>query len=528
MERANRMNCERSGGASEYLVLTAEAQREVDRAAVAAGTPSVELMESAGTSAADWILDRLAPSRVVVLAGSGGNGGDGLVVALELHRRGIDVRTYLLGRADDLREAPRAMLDRLRAAGGRVETIADAGEEVLRAVRSADWVVDGLFGTGLSRPLAGAAAELVERLNESGARVVSLDLPSGLDSDRGVRIGPTVRAQVTLAMAFLKPAHLLFPASSDCGNVAVVPVAYPNAVLVGVTPWARVPGPAGVRDRLPARRPNGHKGTFGRVLVVAGSSRMTGAAILCCRGALRSGAGLVTLAAPETLASTFDIALAEVIFEPLPAKDGAIAGIAEERIGELLKRADVLAIGPGLSRAQGSADVVRRLVGRFEGPIVLDADGIAAFVDRTKDLDRSEETLLLTPHPGELGRLLGVSSEAVDEDRVRVAAGFAGAHSCTVLLKGRPTAIATRSGDVWLNPTGNTGLATGGSGDVLTGMIAGFVAGGAPLVDAAILGAYLHGTAAEAFARDRSERACTPSDLVDLLPSVLKEAEAWR
>jgi len=328
-------------------------------------------------------------------------------------------------------------------------------------------------------------------------------------------------------MAFLKPAHLLFPASGFCGNVAVVSVAYPPDVLSSLRPRARVVEQAGVGRRLPARRPDGHKGTFGRVLVVAGSAGMMGAAILCCRAALRAGAGLVTIAAPASLNAVLAKALPEAITIPLPDEDGHLASIDDAQLAQSLERADVLAIGPGLSRAPATGTAVCDLVTRFAGPILLDADGIAAFKDSVSELRSAKAPVLITPHPGEFGELVGRSPEDVDADRIDVAGSFAREFGLTLLLKGRPTAIGLPDGTVYLNPTGNTGLATGGSGDALTGLIAGFVAGGATLEDAAILGAYVHGWAAEVYARDRAERSLTPSDLIELLPTVLREVESW-
>ncbi|MGB2983223.1 MAG: NAD(P)H-hydrate epimerase, partial [Candidatus Bipolaricaulia bacterium] len=291
------MKARQDPGPLERLVLTSEDQRAADEAAYARGVRAEDLMESAGRSAADWILDRLSPSRVAVLVGPGGNGGDGLVVARRLAESSVEVQTFLFQSDDRLGEAPQAMLERLHDGGWRTVLVEDgAYSDVEDAFESADWVVDGLLGSGVTRPLVGRYRDVVERLNASDAKVISLDLPSGLSSDEGVLVDEAVRADVTLAMEFLKPAHLLHPASAHCGNVAVVSVAYPPEVLASVKPRARVPEQAGIQGRLPLRRADGHKGTFGRVLVVAGSIGMTGAAILCCRAALRAGAGLVTLA----------------------------------------------------------------------------------------------------------------------------------------------------------------------------------------------------------------------------------------
>jgi NAD(P)H-hydrate epimerase len=268
------------------------------------------------------------------------------------------------------------------------------------------------------------------------------------------------------------------------------------------------------------RRPDGHKGTFGRVLVVAGSSGMVGAAMLCCRGALRAGAGLVFLAVPEPLASAVDVALPEVLTIPLPREAGEIP----PRLEALLDRCDALAIGPGLSRAPRILDRASAILDRFAGPVVIDADALAVIADAVRRKDLAGRAVL-TPHPGEMAEILGRPLEEVAADPRGCAQAFAHEHGCVLLLKGAPTIIGNPSGPPVVNPTGHHGLASGGSGDVLTGLIAGLLAGGAGSLDAAIAGAYLHGAAADHFARRGAARSLIPSDLVDRVPFVLKEIE---
>ena len=508
----------------ERWVLTAADQRSLDARAIGSGIDEDALMDSAGTNAAAWILARLRPRRTVVVAGPGGNGGDGLVVARRLHEAGRHVETSLLSSLSSCSPAVRRMAERLDAVGAGPVRLASA-DELAAALDRADCVIDGMFGSGLTRPLGREALRIAERVNASDVKTVSLDLPSGLASDRGEMLGEAVRADITLAMAFLKPAHLFYPAAGHCGNTAVVDVAYPESIRRDTEPWARVCEGIGIRNRLPARRPDGHKGTFGRVLVVAGSVGMTGAAILCCRGALRAGAGLVHLAGPASLEPIFEAVLPEVLTVSLPDEEGHIAGFEGARIGDAVRRADVLAIGPGLSRDPAALDAVRAIIERFAGPIVLDADGLHALAGRSGVLARLGGRAVLTPHPGELGALTGETPERISAEPRDVTRAFAREHGVVLVLKGRPTAIGLPDGDVYLNPTGNDGLGTGGSGDVLTGLIAGFVAGGASLADAALVGTYVHGLAAEIYARDRSARSLTPSDLIDRIPEALREVE---
>ena len=513
----------------ERWVVTAAMQRAIDERAVGQGVSREELMESAGRSAADWILERLSPRRAVILVGPGGNGGDGLVVGRRLSAADVEIRTLLLQPVDRLGQTSRSMFDRFEDGKGRPSVVEEGSYDAAEdAFAWADLVIDAMFGSGLSRPLGGRHRALVERLNATGTRVLSLDIPSGLPSDCAQPFGEAVRADITLAMHFLKPSHLLFPAASFCGNVAVVSVAYPQPVFDDVEPLARVAERYGIARRLPARPPDGHKGTFGRVLVVAGSIGMTGAAIFACRAALRAGAGLVSLASPSLLDPIFETSLPETITLPVPGASNRVTSFDDPAFEEALERADVLVVGPGLGRHAETAEAVRKMIDRFDGPIVLDADGILAFRGDVDALSSIGGRLLLTPHPGELGALLGCRPDQINADRVETARSFAAEHGLRLLLKGRPTVVAHPDGGVWLNPTGNDGLATGGTGDVLSGLIGGFVAGGASLGEAAVLGAYVHGWTAEIFARDRAGRSLMPSDLIEVLPYALREVEAWR
>jgi len=510
----------------EQLVLTSDGQRAVDQRAIAAGVPSSALMESAGTSAAALIRQSLDLKRVVVVAGRGGNGGDALVVARHLHQAGMTVSTFALCTPDQFSTTTAVMAERFeRTAPDRLQFLTDTLDPLEEALGEADGVIDGLFGSGLDRPLSDRFASIVEMINAAPLQTVSLDLPSGLPSDQACPLGEAVNADLTIAMEFLKPAHLLYPARSYCGKILLARVAYPEEVLAGLVPLARVLERAGARALLPARPPAGHKGTFGRILVIAGSVGMSGAAILCAKGALRAGAGLVTVACPASLNPILETALTEALTLPLPDEEGHLASDAIEPLTPALERADVVAIGPGLSRHQAVGQIVLALLEKIQVPIVLDADGLFLLAPHLDGLKELSGRIVLTPHPGELSHLIGRAIDEIDADRIEATRTFATKHGVVLLLKGRPTAIGTPDGEVYLNPTGNTGLATGGSGDVLTGLVAGLLAGGASPANAAILGAYLHGYAADCLARDIAERAILPSDLIDVLPATIAEVE---
>ena len=305
-------------------ILTAAQQRWLDEASVLAGTPAERLMESAGTHAADWILSHLHPNSAILLAGPGGNGGDAFVVARRLQQAGVTVRTFARRGMDLCSQLTRTMADRLTDLGETIDVLGMDLHLLDEAMERVDCVIDGLFGSGLSRPLIGEDEYIIELLNGKSVPIISLDLPSGLPSDSGKVLGPAVRADVTLAMGFYKPSHCFYPAAEYCSDVYMVGRDYPQETVSRVSPTARVHDSDAIATMLPFREPAGHKGTFGHILAVVGSQGMTGAAILCARGALRAGAGLVTLALPETIAPVVQAAVPEAITVPLPDDDGRL------------------------------------------------------------------------------------------------------------------------------------------------------------------------------------------------------------
>ena len=508
-------------------ILKAAQQRALDEASVRAGTPAEELMESAGTHAAEWILSHLRPGSVIVLAGPGGNGGDAFVVARHLLKAGVTVRVFSLRSIDSCNPLTRTMAKRLMELGVKNHVLRTERSLLDRAMDDADCIIDGLFGSGLSRPLIEEDAAVIGVLNNKAVPIISLDLPSGLASDSGRLPGPAIRADITLAMAFYKPSHWLYPAAEYCGDVQIVGVAYPEETISRVSPTARVHDAEAIGTMLPPRSPSGHKGTFGRVLVIGGSQGMTGAAILCARGALRAGTGLVTLALPESIAPIIQAAVPEAITLPLPDRDGRSVDSPDllERLKPAMKGADVLAIGPGLSRDPGTMQLVRRIIGAFTGKLVIDADAIHALEGHPDLLVSLAGRAVLTPHPGEFAALIGSTAHDVDANRLPLVAEFISQQSLALVLKGRPTIIGLMDRSVVVNPTGNTGLATGGSGDVLTGLLAGLIAGGSSLSAAAVAAPFIHGLAADQWAAEFSERSLMPSDVLDALPRILKELE---
>ncbi len=502
-------------------ILTAKQMREADRRTIEeVGVPSLLLMENAGlqvVAAIDAAFGNLAGRRVAVLCGRGNNGGDGLVVARTLRQRNVDVSVFLLGRAADVKGDARTNLESLGALALPVVEVADESDwdRHAPAIGSRDLIVDALFGTGLSSPLSGLPRRVVERVNALSADVVSIDLPSGLSADTAEVIGPCIRASLTVTLGAPKLPLALPPALELAGKVVVADIGIPADVIEAMEPpVVRLTTPESLRALVPVRRPDAHKGSFGHVLVVAGSPGKTGAAHLAAMGALRSGAGLVTAGTPRSSQPVVAALGAEYMTEGL---DEDVAGVlaASALPAVLAHPATVVAAGPGLGAGAGVAEIVEGLVARAGRPLVLDADALNAFAGRPDRLRaRAGQSIVITPHPGEMARLLGVATADVQGRRVDAARDLARTAGLFVVLKGHRTVIATPSGCVHVNPTGNPGMATGGTGDVLTGMIAGWLAQLGDAEKACLLAVYLHGAAGDLAAADQSEVSMIAGDLV--------------
>ena len=511
-------------------VFTAAEMRALDARAIASlGLPGPRLMEAAGTGAARLIARRFAPIRgrhVVILCGKGNNGGDGFVVARRLRAAGARVRVFLLARRADVRgDAALA----LRRWTGRVEEVTDAAGlgAVERAIAEADLVADALLGTGLEGPARGLVGECIARLGRATAAgappVAALDLPSGLSSDHGALPGPAVRATVTATFAGWKRALLLHPAAALAGEVTVIPIGIaPEEVARGIR--TALIEEADARRHFPRRTLDAHKGTFGHLLVVGGSRGKTGAVALACRAALRSGAGLATAA---TAASQQPIVAAlgmEHMTEALPeVPGGCIARGASERVLALAASMDAVALGPGLSLTEDSQALARDLVATVPRPMVVDADALSALAGHLECLKGAAGPRLLTPHPGEMARMLGVTIPEVQADRIEGARAFAVTHGVWLALKGAGTIVAGPDGRVAINATGNPGMAKGGSGDVLTGMAGAFLARGLAPGDALEAAVYLHGLAGDLACAHHGEEGMLAGDIVEAIPRTLSE-----
>jgi NAD(P)H-hydrate epimerase len=516
-------------------VLNTRQMREADRRTIEdIGIASIVLMENAGrqvVAVMEESFDDLSAMRVSVLCGRGNNGGDGFVVARILRERQIDVATYLVGSALEVKGDARTNLEVLRNLGADVVEIADAGAWELHGsdVLAADLVVDALFGTGLNGPLTGLAETVVEDLNASDVPVVSIDLPSGLSADTAEVPGPAVDASLTVTLAAPKLPLVLPPAEALVGGLSVADIGIPQAVIREIEgPVVDILTREAVRELIEPRSADSHKGDYGHVLIVAGSAGRTGAASLAARGALRSGAGLVTVATPRSSAPVLAALGAEYMTLPLPeAPEG---GLAYEALDALLAfNADVLVLGPGLGRSEAASAIVHAIVERSGLPLVLDADALNAFAGEADRLEgRDNAAIIITPHPGEMARLTGLSSDDVQAHRLEIARDFAMTHRVHVVLKGHRTVVATPDGRTSINLTGNAGMATGGTGDVLAGMVGAWLG---QLLDpeaAARIAVHLHGVAGDLAAADEGEVALIAGDIADRLGDALLEVTARR
>jgi ADP-dependent NAD(P)H-hydrate dehydratase / NAD(P)H-hydrate epimerase len=512
------------------IVVTAQEMKELDRRTIEEfQIPADVLMENAGLRVIEEIEKTWGPAggkTVAIAAGKGNNGGDGLVVARHLLERSCRVVVFLLVPPDQMTGEARANLERYQKISGPVRVATeDTLGDLAQTLSQSDLVVDALFGTGLSSPVEGLAAKVITAINASGRPVVAVDLPSGIHTDTGRVMGIAVKAAMTVTFALPKRGLLLYPGSDYTGRLRIAEIGIPPALirqLPGVVQWST---PAEILETLKRRTTNAHKGTFGHVLVIAGSAGKGGAAVMTSLSALRVGAGLVTLALPSGLEGALPDRPLEIMTRPLPqTADHSLGRTALNPLLDSAKDKSVAAIGPGLSTHPETAWVVHELIQQLAIPMVIDADGLNVLVGHLELLERARAPIMLTPHPGEMARLLGTTVPEVEADRLGVAAEFVSRHPVTLVLKGARTIVASRSGNLTINSTGNPGMATAGTGDALTGMIAGLVAQGYEPDLAARLGVYLHGSAGDLAATEVGEVGMLAGDLIDRIPAAISKA----
>jgi ADP-dependent NAD(P)H-hydrate dehydratase / NAD(P)H-hydrate epimerase len=509
-------------------LVTASEMRELDRRAIQdLGIPSLVLMENAGR-ATYQILRREFPSlegEVAVVAGRGNNGGDGFVMARYLANAGIPVAVFLLGARDQVSGDAQVNLEilaRLGIAVAEVRTDADLNPAVHRLAK-AGLIVDALLGTGLNSPVQGLMAALIERINHLRAPVLAVDIPTGLSADTGEVLGVALKAEVTVTYGWPKLGQVLPPGRDYVGRLWQVDISIPPALAREVP--VSLAEAREMRALLPPRPFTSHKGNFGHLLVLAGAVGKTGAAALAAEAALRAGAGLVTLGVPASLNDILEVKLTEAMTLPLPEAAGAraLGAAAGAPITAFLGEKFTLALGPGIGTHPETRELVGRLVRDLACPMVIDADGLNNLAGDTGALKDAGGPRILTPHPGEMARLVGASTPDVQARRLDLARETATKFGITLVLKGTQTVVAGPDGRASLNSTGNPALASGGTGDVLTGLIGGFLAQGMASWDAARLGVYLHGLAADFWVSRHGSRGMIAGDLLAILPQTLAE-----
>lgn len=510
------------------IVVTAEQMREMDRLTIQkCAVPSLTLMERAGAGIAQALLERFSrPAKrgVLIVAGKGNNGGDGFVVARLLKKKRIPCEVALLARQAELSADAAHNLRAFLKLKGKVTEITANHLELLdqRLSRNA-LVVDAILGTGIKSDVRGWLAEAITMINASGLPVVAVDIPSGLDTDRGAPLGVSVQAEMTVALAYPKLGEVIFPGVNYVGDLVVADIGIAPQAEAEVAPNIELLDREAMRWVVPRREADTHKGTYGHALIVAGARGKTGAAILSARAAMRSGAGLVTLAAPRSLNDILAGALVEVMTELLPenaAEEMEIISDTDWR--RLLERKDALLFGPGIGVSSATQNALRWLLRNLDIPWVIDADGLNNLALEIDRLRHAKAPPILTPHPGEMARLIGKSTAEVNADRIGIARGFAMEHHCHLVLKGARTVMAAPSGKVFINPTGNPGMASGGMGDVLAGILTALLGQGLCAEDAMKLGVYLHGFVGDRAAETRGEIGLIASDIIDGLPLGLR------
>jgi NAD(P)H-hydrate epimerase len=505
-------------------IVTADEMRAIDRATSERfGVPSLTLMENAGAAVADYVITHYPEvGRIVVFCGKGNNGGDGFVAARRLHEQGKKVQVILLADPADLRGDAAVMFGKLPGAAITVHASEEWNSERVRLSLPADLYLDAVLGTGFKPPVSGLYADAITIMNASKIPVIAVDIPSGADADAmSPQSGTIARADAIVTFTASRPAHVF--SSFSAGSTFVADIGSPAEAIVSAL-HLNVITARDVGALIGPRPAESNKGNYGHVLVAGGSLGKAGAAAMAGMAVLRVGAGLSTVATPKSVLETVAGFHSELMTEPLPETDaGTISTSALDRIEQLAKGKSVVAIGPGISRDPQTAELVRALAAQLQLPTVVDADGLNAFEGRTHELNGKGRTIVITPHPGEMARLAGSTIAQVQKDRLGVARKFAREHELTVVLKGHRTLVVQADGEAWVNTTGNPGMATGGTGDILTGMVAGMIAQHSKQAVVAVLAAvHLHGLAGDVMRERVGEHSLVATDLLKGLPEAFR------
>lgn len=507
---------------------TASQTHQAEENAIRMGLSWLRLMENAGSAASRVIREKFEVQnrRIVVVCGRGNNGGDGYVVARKLKESGASVQ-IVQSNGGPLTPNALEMYSRVVDFNIPVVDFGVARDEAILLLKNAELIVDAIFGTGFHGKAEPPVGTLIQYLSAVPAKVVSLDLPSGAACDTGAVEGECVKADLTVSFTVYKPCHVLYPAADFCGEISVASIGISPEALDPIASSLQSIDCAEIQRLLPPRRKNTNKGDFGKALLVCGSFGMAGAAALAALAAVRSGAGLTRVAVPESVAAPLAAKFNEPVLCPLDeTADGTLSLAAAPKIRQLVQKSTAVLAGCGLGAGMDVEALIKIILEYAACPVVLDADGINALSGRIDIIKQAKVPLILTPHPGEMARLLGTSIEEVESARVECASGFARENGVVLVLKGAHTIVAVPGEEIYVNLTGNPGMAKGGSGDMLAGMIVSFLAQGLDAGDAAKAGVYLHGLAGDRAAAKLSQRGMIPTDMISELPALFHEIEA--
>ena len=498
-------------------LITGSQMASIDRRAIDSGVPSIELMEAAGqgvTQVVENLLGERQNRHIVILCGKGNNGGDGFVIARQAAQSGATVQIFTATSASEITGDAKTNLDRLPP---DIVQPVDRIATVQNALNNADIAVDALLGTGIQGPPRSIYAELIDALARAKCPIVAVDIPSGLNADTGQIEGPCATATCTVTFALPRIGHFFYPGRAQCGKLHLIDIGIPPSAIENEGISTYLIDNRRCARLLPHREPDAHKGNCGRVYILAGSVGLTGAAALSANAALKGGAGLVTLGVPKSLNDILETKVTEAMTQPLPEikKVRCLSLRARGEIQRACRTADSIAIGPGLGTHRETVELVRRLVRDLNCPAVIDADALNALAGDLDAIRACETPLVLTPHIGEFARLTGYSIAEIQRDPIARATEFASDIGATIVLKGAPTIVSTPEGETHINPTGNPGMATGGTGDVLTGLLAALIGQGLTPSDAACTAVYLHGLAADIAAKETGHISLIASDIIE-------------
>jgi ADP-dependent NAD(P)H-hydrate dehydratase / NAD(P)H-hydrate epimerase len=509
------------------VVLTPERMAKYDGYAIKTwGIPSTVLMENAGRNTYRLTKERYlsGTERVAIFCGRGNNGGDGFVIGRYALRDGFPTKIYLLCQTSDLKGDAAINMDLFRSIGGEIVECTDRLKGIREGIGDADILVDAIFGTGLSKPVEGIEKKVIEEMNASGKRVVAVDIPSGIDGRTGQPLGAAVHATHTYTYGYPKIGQVLQPGAFHTGRLTVIDISLPSFVEKEIGVDGQVVDGEMIRGFLKERLPWDHKGTFGHVAVIAGSPGKTGAASMASLAALKIGAGLVTLLIPASLNPVVASKLTEVMTYPVNDKGtGYFSLSAHKEIADFIKDKDVIIIGPGLSQEPDTTALVRKLYQTIDKPFVIDADGINAFQGHSDLIRKAKRKAIFTPHPGELSRLTGMTAKEINNDRIGAGIEFVRDTGANLVLKGARTIVVSDKEEFFINPTGNPALAKGGSGDILTGFVGGILSQGYSMVEASLLGVYLHGYIADTWVERNSDMDLLAVDLLTGLGEAVRD-----